>query len=234
MQDIKALIWDLDGPLVDTDLARKRAQTKFLSDCGFSSEEIISLISGWERLFWYFNETEYRAILEILQKEFKCADKLTDEKITWAVENLSGIDTRGMKITENALEILELSLQRNIPMGIVSNGEEAFQWKKMHYIDIVKYFPKKEYVIVKDAIHGKPRPDGILECCKVLQVSPKNTLFIGDRTSDTIAANLAGCISVRYLQYAPDSKEPSTPPVLKIEKAHLEINNLVELFPMLE
>lgn len=55
-------------------------------------------------------------------------------------------------------------------------------------------------------IHGadtvakpKPYPDGILQCCQEIGVSPHRCVYIGDSPSDGIAAKAAGCISIGVL-----------------------------------
>ena len=231
---VSAILWDIDGVLVDTDLARKRAQTKFLQDCGFNEEEIEKIITSWNRLFWYFEETEYTQILQILQKEFHCEDKLTNEKINWAQDNLSTFDFWGIKMTDGIQNVLAFCDKRSIRLGIVSNGYRSYQLKKLQSTGVDKYFVNNDAIIVKDKFSGKPRPDGIFEVCSVLQIDPTSTVFVGDRITDTIAANLAGCFSINYKQFVPDAKEPPQPIVLELEKPSMQIQSLSELIPFLE
>jgi phosphoglycolate phosphatase-like HAD superfamily hydrolase len=48
-----------------------------------------------------------------------------------------------------------------------------------------------------DQVTGaKPRPDGLLQCCQVLGVSPKDTVYVGDSPSDGQAAAAAGMPSI--------------------------------------
>eukprot|EP01038_Epipyxis_sp_PR26KG_P007750 gene7750-10528_t len=42
----------------------------------------------------------------------------------------------------------------------------------------------------------KPCPDGLIKCCEILQVDPRNCIYIGDSPSDAEAAHQANMLSV--------------------------------------
>jgi len=56
------------------------------------------------------------------------------------------------------------------------------------------------------SIHGadtvpkpKPHPDGLFQCCKEIEVSPQECVYIGDSPSDAVAAKAAGSVAIGVL-----------------------------------
>lgn len=95
-------------------------------------------------------------------------------------------------------ELLDFLRITGIPWGIVTNKSEALTW------------PIIEAAFVRDAVscvvcgdtlkESKPDPAPVRLACKLLNVAPENTLFVGDDTRDLAAGMAAGTLtaSVHY------------------------------------
>ena len=66
----------------------------------------------------------------------------------------------------------------------------------MRNFKLKKYFGA--IITMNDVKKGKPAPDMVLKACKILKVSPKNTILVGDSMNDMIAGKRAGCVTVGY------------------------------------
>ena len=56
---------------------------------------------------------------------------------------------------------------------------------------------KFELILGCDSLtHSKPHPEPILKACSLLDVSPNESLYVGDHLNDILAANAAQCDSV--------------------------------------
>ena len=87
--------------------------------------------------------------------------------------------------------------------GIVTNKPSRFA------LPLIEKFPALrncDVVICSDQLkNSKPDPEGILRACKLMNVSPHDTLYVGDHPKDIQAAKAAGVtsIAVRW-GYIPD------------------------------
>lgn len=80
------------------------------------------------------------------------------------------------------------------------------------------------------SIHGadtvpkpKPHPDGLFLCCKEIEISPEECVYIGDSPSDAVAAKAAGSVAIGVLW--------GSHPVESLKKAPFDFlcNNIDEL-----
>jgi phosphoglycolate phosphatase-like HAD superfamily hydrolase len=88
-------------------------------------------------------------------------------------------------------------MQRRYPMAIVSARDEKSTMRFLTQFDLYKYFD----VIVTglSAPHTKPYPDPILLAAQKLGISPRECLMIGDTTVDMRAGKAAGAQTIGVL-----------------------------------
>jgi HAD superfamily hydrolase (TIGR01509 family) len=77
--------------------------------------------------------------------------------------------------------------------------------------NVLQYFD--ELVTGDSVLHPKPNPEGILKAMKALNVSPPETLVVGDAGADVLAGQRAGATSVlaRWSGFIPPHDLPSNP-----------------------
>lgn len=82
----------------------------------------------------------------------------------------------------------------------------------------------------------KPSPGMILNACEEFNINANNSILIGDRTSDVIAGNKAGCKTIQILSGMHSEKTiMSDIKVLDKEtKPHYLVKNLLEVIPIIE
>ncbi len=86
------------------------------------------------------------------------------------------------------LEALE---RRQVPMGVVTNKPRFFTEKLLRLAGLEGFF--RAVVAGDDGIPRKPQGDMLVAACATMKSSPGETLMLGDSDNDILAARAAGC-----------------------------------------
>jgi phosphoglycolate phosphatase len=78
-----------------------------------------------------------------------------------------------------------------VPMAVVTNKPRFFTEQLLHALGITPFFGA--VVAGDDGIRRKPHGDMLLAACQRMGSEPKDTLMLGDSDNDIIAARAAGC-----------------------------------------
>ena len=178
--EVKAVLFDLDGVLIDSadawfqvlndalkdfklgPLSRKNFEKRF----GFPIERDL------EDLF--IGKTE-KEVVKRYDKYFRKRKDL-------------------VKLFPNVAEILEDFRSRKLKIALISNSTRAIVNSIINNYKLRKYFDV--VIAMEDVKHRKPAPDSVLKACRLLKVKPQNAIFIGDTIIDMTAGKRAGCVTV--------------------------------------
>lgn len=213
---ISAVLFDLDGTLLDTALDFETAINGVLTDnnqpclqaetirehIGDGSAGIIKSVFGISR-----DDPEFASLQQKLLQNYR--ECLTDK-------------TRFFPGLELALQWLD---DQGLPWGIVTN-------KPSEYADpiVQLLMPSCPVMICPDHVsHPKPNPEGITLACEKLNVSPSECLYVGDHLRDIQAgqAATAKTLSVGW-GYIGKDDQPST------WSADWHIDKSSEILPLLK
>jgi len=184
---VKALCFDVDGTLSDTDDLYTQRILPFLPRFLFKDADYIA-----RRLVMWV-EAPGNALLG-----FADTIGIDDEMV--AVINLLSRNRRhtsGEFLLVPGVDEMLKQLHGRYPMVVVSAREERSVMAFLEQFDLVKYFD----VIVSglSTERTKPYPDPILFAAQKISVSPENCLMIGDTTVDIRAGRSAGAQTVGVL-----------------------------------
>jgi N-acetyl-D-muramate 6-phosphate phosphatase len=184
---IKALCFDVDGTLSDTDDMYARRVKPYLPRAFFRDPDHTA-----RRLVMWV-ESPGNALLGFADKVGM--DDEMGAVIDWfsrAQPNL----TRKFLLVPNVDEMLA-SLKSRYPMSIVSARHEKSTMRFLEQFDLAKYFD----VIITglSAPHTKPFPDPIFLAARRMGVNPEDCLMVGDTTVDIRAGKSAGAQTVGVL-----------------------------------
>jgi N-acetyl-D-muramate 6-phosphate phosphatase len=184
---IKALCFDVDGTLSDTDDLYVQKVSKFLPRFPFRDPDHTA------RRFIMWIEAPGNALLGL-------ADTLhLDDEMVAVINWLSRHRTHSSKeflLIPGVDEMLK-QLHGRYPMSVVSARDEKGTMAFLERFNLVQYFDA--IVTGLSAKYTKPYPDPVLLAAEKMGVPPENCLMIGDTTVDIRAGKSAGAQTVGVL-----------------------------------
>ncbi len=185
-----ALIFDLDGTLVDTVYAHVFAWQKALMESGMA-------VDGWRihRKIGMSGGLFTRAVGREIGHE------LSEEE----AEELQGIHDRlfrellpadERRPLPGAKDLLAELRERHVVHGIATSGRRPGIDASLEALGI----PESTVVVQRgDVARAKPEPDLFLECARRLEVEAEDCYVIGDAVWDLLAARRARMLSIGLL-----------------------------------
>lgn len=185
---MQALIFDLDGTLVDTVYAHVFAWQRALADAGMA-------IDGWSihRRIGMSGGLFARAVARELERE------LTPEEIERIQQRHSELYREFLpnpRPLPGTVALLRYLRDNGVAHGIATSGRRPDINASLAALGV-----GEETVVIErgDVLRAKPEPDLFLECQRRLGVGPETCYVIGDATWDLLAARRAGMLSVGLL-----------------------------------
>jgi HAD superfamily hydrolase (TIGR01509 family) len=191
---ISAVIFDMDGLMLDTETLAREAWFATMRDFGIDlTDEVYLQVLGTTgaRTRQIFTEA-YGDHIPIDQMYARKQMLLDDAVMRGRVKTKPGL-----------IELLDYLDARQIKKAVGSSTVHALVLKKLGTVGLVDRFP----VIVggDDVVRGKPAPDIFLRCAELLGVSSSVCLVLEDSDNGVRAAHAAGmCVIV-----VPDLKPPA-------------------------
>ncbi len=181
--EIKGVIFDLDGTLIDsyplTTLAFKEVLKKW-GNIELTEDEI----------YLSFGPPE-----KVIFKRFVGEDKLEECYLDYV--KIFEKNSKDIKVFKGVREVLEELKRLEIPSGIFTGRGRELSIKLLQLKELSQFF--KEIVSSEDVPNPKPHPDGVEEICRRLGLKPSNCLHVGDSFMDIRAGKGAGAITAGAL-----------------------------------
>jgi phosphoglycolate phosphatase len=181
-----AIVWDLDGTLVDSAPDLASALNTVLDMRGFFTlaiDEVRKMIGN--------------GVPKLVERGFNAVGVRPDpvqldELIAMFVKEYKACATDNTRPYPGIVEALQEIHSMNIPMGVCSNKPEAFSRQILEGLDLSGYFNS---VVGGDSTSArKPDPEPVLACLRGLVSEPASSLMIGDSIHDVHAAHAAGVV----------------------------------------
>ncbi|WP_078434074.1 HAD family hydrolase [Metabacillus halosaccharovorans] len=180
---IKAVLFDLDGTLLNRDESIKRFihnQYQRLNKClnHIPKETYISRFIELDNRGYVWKDKVYQQ----LSQEFQISG------ITW--EGLLQDYINEFKDYcvpfDNLIQMLEELKSSNLKLGIITNGYGQFQMDNIKALGIENYFE----VILVSELEGlkKPDPKIFIRALEQLNASPEQSIFLGDHPKNDVKA----------------------------------------------
>lgn len=215
--NIKAVLFDMDGLMVDTESLATEAFIHSAKKQGYDmTKEETLMVLGFTT----------KSIYEFWENYFKNSDvsgkQLVDDHYKY-IENV--LFTTGPKKMPYIEELLKYLKENNYKVAVASSSNMNHIINNMEKTGLKKYID--EFASGAEVKNGKPAPDVFLLAAERLGVEPKKCLVLEDSKAGVIAGGSAGAKVIMV----PDMFKPDDECK---EKAYKIVNNLGEVINMLE
>ena len=183
---IQALIFDMDGLLVDSEHLGYLTMLALLERHGCVREwepEVVSRLFG-------------RRLSEIMPVLVEiCGLTASVEELIVAFEELRGVAMRGNLVAfPGAAELLAFGSAAGLHLALATSGRRGYVAAVLSEIGLTRRFALE--VTGEDVVRGKPAPDAYLLVAERLRVAPASCVVFEDAPSGIAAAVAAGMRAV--------------------------------------
>jgi len=179
--DVKLVIFDLDGTLIDTAPDLYMAFCDTLKDYGYQPP-------SYEHFCRHIGGGAYGFLEPFLPPEIleEALQKLRSYYLTKYMFKES-------KPYGGILEVLEILKEKGFKLAVATNKITEGAVRVLKAAKMERYF---DLIVGRDLPkEHKPSPEHLLYINRQLKVEPKFTLMVGDRTDDILAAKQSGAFS---------------------------------------
>jgi HAD superfamily hydrolase (TIGR01509 family) len=180
---VKAVLWDMDGTLVDSEKVWDVSLAALYEKLGGELTPAVraSMIGSVAENTMKIVYTDLGLALD--------RDAMA-ESSRWLNDYTAELFDRGLPWCDGAKELLDALAADRTPMALVTNTERALTERALKGIGR-EYFAA---TVCGDEVHsGKPAPDPYLRAAELLGLAPLDCLAVEDSVTGTTAAERAGC-----------------------------------------
>jgi HAD superfamily hydrolase (TIGR01509 family) len=195
LNDVKAIIFDVDGTLVDSMWIWKQVDIDFLKRR--KTELPIDLQKDIEGL-------SYTSTAEYFKERFKLPETVEEIKEEWRVM-ADDFYNNIIPLKAGVKELLQIIREHNLKIGIATSNSRELVETMIKKHEIGKYFDSIRTSC--EVPRSKPFPDVYLQAAKDLDVMPENCLVFEDTVAGATAAKAAGMkVVVIYDELSAESR----------------------------
>jgi HAD superfamily hydrolase (TIGR01509 family) len=180
---MKAVLWDMDGTLVDSEKVWDVSLAALYEKLGgeLTPEVRASMVGS-------VAENTMRIVYTDLGLDLD-HDAMA-ESSRWLNDYTAELFDQGLPWCEGAKELLDEFAAEHTPMALVTNTQRSLTARALksigpHYFSVT--------VCGDEVANGKPAPDPYLRAAELLGVAPENCLAVEDSVTGSAAAERAGC-----------------------------------------
>jgi HAD superfamily hydrolase (TIGR01662 family) len=193
IRNIEAMMFDLDGTLIDSIPAYFDLLETIFNTLGLPQPEKPlkkDFISRgpvvFEKMIPDQGDLDREAVI---QQCFEVGRRLSRDMFRNSVRVFPGVK-----------ELFALLTQQGISIGIVSTTEREFIERKLQPLTKENISAAVEVIIaIEDAPRRKPAPDPLIECARRLSAAPERCVYVGDSVVDIRAGKAAGMHTIGVL-----------------------------------
>ena len=184
---VSAVLFDLDGTLLDTLPDLHAAASAMLRDLGRPPLPEEATRS-------YVGRGIPNLVKRVLAGSLDVADDATappQDALDSFRRHYARENGRQVRPYPGVIDGLKALKAKGLPMAVITNKAGAFTLPLLELTGLAPYFD----VVVSGDLLPRPKPDpmALIWACGRLGVSPADALFIGDSINDFLAGRAAGC-----------------------------------------
>lgn len=216
-ENIKGVIFDMDGTLVDSLWVWRKMDEDFILKQGIdmAPEELMAQISHLS-----FNETAH-----FFKKKFKLKETVEEIMLHWNTEAIR-IYAKEVLLKDHAFELLVALKEKGIKLAIATSASKDLLHETIVSKEIAHFF---DVMVTTDMVgHSKSEPDVYLYAAKLMDLEPKSVAVFEDIPEAMLGARRAGMTVFGVHDSFSEKKE-----VEIMNNCHKYILNFSEIIPML-
>ena len=180
----KAIIFDMDGVIFDSEVIARDCWRKVFSDYGYEFTDAI-----YKKLIGRSMPAAYQILTELYGSDLPINEMSVKQGALWQDATHDTVRQKA-----GVAEILDYLKSINIPCAVGSSTSHVEVEERLQNCGLRDYF---QVVVGGDYVeHAKPAPDIFLKCAEYLKVAPKDCLVIEDSNNGLRAAKTAGIPAV--------------------------------------
>lgn len=177
---IKAVIFDMDGVIIDSEPLWRRAMIQSFIEIGIPfSDEHCRITTG----------LRFKEVADFWFKKHGITHITVDEFDELVINRLCDLIHKEGKTMKGVLEALKFLKQKNLKIGIGTSSNTKLMNTVVDVLNIRHYFD--ELCSAEHMTYGKPHPMVYLTCAEKLGIHPLNCLVIEDSVNGIIAGKAA-------------------------------------------
>jgi beta-phosphoglucomutase len=178
---IKAVFFDLDGVIIDSEPIHAKAKKLTLDEYGIDYP-----VSLFDDFIGQTDEAFFKHVQEELDTEKRLAGLLLQRKQKIFVDLLPE-----MKFVDGFLSFYQIVKEERLKTALVSSTS-TYTFELINKIFNIS--PLFDLLVTeKDTVHHKPHPDPYLKALQMLPASTETTIVIEDSPNGILSAKKAGC-----------------------------------------
>ena len=185
LPDFDAVIFDMDGLVLDTESTYSLAWQKAATAMGYDLSEPFCLsLSG----------LHYQAVEQKLLALYGTDFNLNDFNQLSADYWRRHVNANGIRIKKGFSLLLEHLVKKKIPYGLATNSRALNAYECLELAGLKNIFTT---IVTRDHVQqGKPEPDVFIKAAELLNVNISRCLVLEDSHAGIVAAARAGAFSV--------------------------------------
>lgn len=183
--NIKAIIFDMDGVIVDSEPIHKKTGIQVFREFGMDVPK-----SEWD----FFRGKKWEDIFSYASQKYGTRPVSIEDILRRKVEVYLDCAAEELKMTEGAYEFLvKLKNSQKYQYALTTSGRKYQQDEILQKFKLSDFF--KVMVTAEDVKNGKPDPEPYAITAKKLNENPENCLVIEDSDNGILSAKAAGCLA---------------------------------------
>lgn len=185
---IEAVIFDMDGVLVDSEYTFLESKTEILKESGF--EKPVSYQYQFMGTTFEYMWSEMKSELNLPKPISFYIDEMNKKRSQM-------IEADGVKSIKGAPDLVkQLSNETHLKLAVASSSPKQEIINAMEALEIIDCFDA--LISGEEVQHSKPAPDVFLETAKQLGVAPEKCLVFEDTKNGSLAAKRAGMYVIGF------------------------------------
>lgn len=181
--DVDAVLFDLDGTLLDTIADLAEASNRMLADLSRPQRTLDEIRS-------FVGKGIPNLVRRCMTEGQEASEREIDDAIVVFKRHYAEVNGSRTRVYPGVLEALQRMREAELRLAVVTNKAQDFTVPLLEHTGLAPYF---DVVVSGDTLSvKKPDPAVVSHACELLGVALGRALMIGDSANDALAARGAG------------------------------------------